>query len=168
MSVSDASRTHRSRTKRARRSESELERVGLRVTSARVKVLEVLNKAKQKHSSVHDIFLKMLQSGEEVGIATVYRALVQFTAAGLVIKHNFEHGCAVYELDQGWHHDHMMCIQCGKITEFVDQLIEERQERIAKEHGFKISDHNMTLYVDCQRKQCPNKKTRHWPSPFRK
>lgn len=131
----------------------ELRKAGLKVTLPRVKILQMLESSPQRHLSAEDVYKALLESGEDVGLATVYRVLTQFESAGLVVRHHFEGGHSVFELDQGEHHDHLVCLQCGKVLEFMDPVIEERQEAIAKEYGFKITDHSLYLYGLCQ--QCP-------------
>ena len=131
----------------------ELRKAGLKVILPRVKILQMLESSPQRHLSAEDVYKALLESGEDVGLATVYRVLTQFESAGLVVRHHFEGGHSVFELDQGEHHDHLVCLQCGKVLEFMDPVIEERQEAIAKEYGFKITDHSLYLYGLCQ--QCP-------------
>ena len=112
----------------------------------------------QQHYDLgQDVYRAMLDAEEDTGLATIYRVLTQFEAAGLVVRHNFEGGHAVFELDSGQHHDHIVCTQCGKIVEFMDKLIEQRQLNVAKEHGFKVSDHSLVLYGKCVKPQCPNR-----------
>jgi len=124
-----------------------LRKVGLKVTLPRKRILELLDKAGNKHVTADDIYRVLMQSGDDVGLATVYRVLNQFEAAGLVVKHNFEGGQAYYELDSGDHHDHMVCVETGKVTEFSNAEIERLQAEIAAEHGYEIVDHSMVLYV---------------------
>jgi len=130
----------------------ELRKAGLKVTLPRVKILQMLESSHQRHLSAEDVYKTLLESGEDVGLATVYRVLTQFESAGLVIRHHFEGGHSVFELDQGEHHDHLVCLQCGKVLEFMDPVIEARQEAIAEEHGFQITDHSLYLYGRCH--QC--------------
>ena len=127
--------------------ESDLKKAGLKVTLPRLRILELLEEQKENHLSAEDIFKGLLVLGEDVGLATVYRVLTQFEQAGIVKKNNFEDGRAVYELHQDQHHDHMICIETGKIIEFNDEIIENRQAEVAKELGYKIEDHSMVLYV---------------------
>lgn len=129
---------------------NDLKKAGLKVTLPRVKILNILEKAPQRHISAEEVYKKLLESGDDVGLATVYRVLTQFEAAGLVIRHHFEGGHAVFELDGGAHHDHLMCIKCGTIEEFVDDVIESRQEAIAKQFQFTITAHCLYLYGICQ------------------
>ena len=124
-----------------------LRKVGLKVTLPRKRILELLDKAGNKHVTADDIYRVLMQSGDDVGLATVYRVLNQFEAAGLVVKHNLEAGQAYYELNSGDHHDHMVCVDTGKVTEFSNAEIERLQAEIAAEHGYEIVDHSMVLYV---------------------
>jgi len=125
----------------------ELKKVGLKVTLPRLKVLGLLEQAEDHHMSAEDVYKALLETGDDVGLATVYRVLTQFEAAGLVLRHNFEGGHAVFELAKDDHHDHMVDTSTGKVIEFCDPLIEKRQHEIAKEHGYELVDHNLTLYV---------------------
>ena len=127
--------------------ESDLKKAGLKVTLPRLRILELLEAEKENHLSAEDIFKALLAVGEDVGLATVYRVLTQFEQAGIVKKNNFEDGRAVYELHQDQHHDHMICVDTGKIIEFNDEIIENRQSEVAKELGYQIEDHSMVLYV---------------------
>ena len=124
-----------------------LRNVGLKVTQPRKRILELLEEAGNKHVTADDIYRTLTQAGEDLGLATVYRVLNQFEAAGLVVKHNFEGGQAYYELDSGDHHDHMVCVETGKVVEFSNQEIERLQAQIASEHGFDIEDHSLVIYV---------------------
>ena len=126
-----------------------LKNVGLRVTSPRIKILTVLESGTLKHMSAEDIYDIMLQKKEDVSLATVYRVLTQFVMAGLAIKHHFSDGRAVFELDSGIHHDHLMCIKCAKVVEFIDDVIEKQQEEIALQFGFKLTSHSLQLYGVC-------------------
>ena len=125
----------------------ELRKAGLKVTHPRMRILELLERIRPRHMTAEDIYKLLLQQGDEIGLATVYRVLTQFEAAGLVLKHNFEGGHAVYELDRGEHHDHMVDIDTGKIIEFESEEIEELQHRIAAKHGYEIEEHSLVLYV---------------------
>ncbi len=125
----------------------ELKKAGLKVTLPRVKILQILENAGDHHMSADDVYRTLLEQGEDVGLATVYRVLTQFETAGLVARHHFEAGTAVFELAKGDHHDHMICLETGKVIEFVDPIIEKRQHEIAAEHGYDIEDHNLILYV---------------------
>lgn len=126
---------------------ADLKKAGLKVTLPRLKVLSLLENAEEHHMSAEDVYKALLDSGDDVGLATVYRVLTQFEAAGLVLRHNFEGGHAVFELAQDEHHDHMVDSETGKVIEFCDPVIEERQKQIAEEHGYELVDHSLTLYV---------------------
>ena len=134
----------------------EIRKAGLKVTLPRVKILELLESSSQRHVSAEDVYKMLLDKGEEIGLATVYRVLTQFEAAGLVTRHHFEGGHAVFELNQGQHHDHILCISCGRVDEFVDEVIEDRQRAIARQRGYTITDHSLHIYgkcADCQAKE---------------
>jgi Fur family ferric uptake transcriptional regulator len=124
-----------------------LRNVGLKVTQPRKRILELLEEAGNKHVTADDIYRVLIQAGEDIGLATIYRVLNQFETAGLVVKHNFEGGQAFYELDSGDHHDHMVCVETGKVIEFSNHDIERLQAQIAAEHGFEIEDHSLVIYV---------------------
>jgi len=128
----------------------ELRKAGLKVTLPRLRILEVLERSKARHLSAEEVYQQLIQAGEEVGLATVYRVLTQFEQAGLVIRHNFEDDYAVFELNQGVHHDHLVCVKCGRVEEFMDEVIEKRQAAIAKEYQFEITDHVMNIYGVCK------------------
>jgi len=125
----------------------DLRKVGLKVTHPRMRILELLEQTRPRHMTAEDIYRHLLEEGEEIGLATVYRVLTQFEAAGLVLKHNFEGGHAVYELDRGGHHDHMVDIDTGKIIEFESPEIEKLQQEIAARHGYLLEEHSLVLYV---------------------
>lgn len=125
----------------------ELRKAGLKITLPRLKILEILESAEQRHLSAEDIYRQLLDSGEEIGLATVYRVLTQFESAGLVTRHNFEGGHSVFELDDGEHHDHMVCVDTGEVVEFFSEEIERIQHEIAEQYGFELIDHNLVLYV---------------------
>jgi Fur family ferric uptake transcriptional regulator len=137
---------------------NDLRNAGLKVTLPRLKILDILADGSARHMSAEDIYKKLLVSNEDIGLATVYRVLTQFEAAGLVTRHHFEGGMAVFELNQGAHHDHIVCVDCGKVEEFMDGGIEERQHAVAKRLGFEISDHALILYGHCRKPNCPNQK----------
>ena len=124
-----------------------LRKAGLKVTQPRKRILELLDEAGNKHVTADDIYRVLIKAGEDIGLATVYRVLNQFEAAGLVVKHNFEGGQAYYELDSGGHHDHMVCVETGKVIEFSNSEIERLQSEIAAEHGYDIQDHSLVIYV---------------------
>ncbi|NCF51264.1 ferric iron uptake transcriptional regulator [Gammaproteobacteria bacterium] len=125
----------------------ELRKAGLKVTLPRLKILEIFEGSNLRHLSAEDIYRELLDSGEDIGLATVYRVLTQFEAAGLVTRHNFEGGHSVFELDDGEHHDHMVCVESGEVVEFFDEEIERLQHKMAQEHGYELLDHNLVLYV---------------------
>ena len=133
----------------------ELKKAGLKVTLPRVKILEILESSNSRHMTAEDVYRALLERGEEIGLATVYRVLTQFVNAGLAEKHHFEGGQAVFELDRGHHHDHIVCAQCGRVEEFVDETIEKCQRDIAAKQGFEITDHSLIIYGRCTRKNCP-------------
>ena len=124
-----------------------LRKAGLKVTQPRKRILELLDESGNKHVTADDIYRVLIKAGEDIGLATVYRVLNQFEAAGLVVKHNFEGGQAYYELDSGGHHDHMVCVETGKVIEFSNTEIERLQAEIAAEHGYDIEDHSLVIYV---------------------
>ena len=149
------------RQKTSTTSESDdLRNAGLKVTVPRLKILDILADGAARHLSAEDIYKKLLELNEDIGLATVYRVLTQFEAAGLVTRHHFEGGTAVFELNQGNHHDHILCVDCGRVEEFVDGGIEERQQAVAKRMGFEIRDHSLTLYGHCRKPNCPHQKHR--------
>jgi Fur family ferric uptake transcriptional regulator len=136
----------------------EIRKAGLKVTLPRVKILEVLEtSASPRHMTAEDVYKALLERGEEIGLATVYRVLTQFVNAGLVERHHFEGGQAVFELNRGSHHDHIVCAQCGHVEEFYDETIEAHQRKIAERNGFSIRDHSLIIYGDCQRPDCPRR-----------
>ena len=130
----------------------ELRKAGLKVTLPRLKILEILEGNKQRHLSAEDIYKELLETGEDIGLATVYRVLTQFETAGLVNRHNFEGGHSVFEMDEGEHHDHMVCVETGDVIEFINEDIERLQQEIARKHGFELIDHSLVLYVRPSRK----------------
>lgn len=125
----------------------ELRKAGLKVTLPRVKILEILENNEQRHLSAEDIYKELLDTGEDIGLATVYRVLTQFESAGLVARHNFEGGHSVFEVDEGEHHDHMVCVETGDVIEFMNEEIERLQHEIAHSHGYELIDHSLVLYV---------------------
>jgi len=126
---------------------SNLKQAGLKVTHPRKRILEILENERDRHLTADDIYRCLMEAREEIGLATVYRVLNQFETAGLVEKHNFESGQAYYELDSGVHHDHMVCVETGKVVEFISEEIEAAQKKIAAEHGYEIEDHSLVIYV---------------------
>ena len=134
----------------------DLQKAGLKATLPRLKILKFLEETDHRHMSAEDVYKSMLEQGEEIGLATIYRVLTQFESAGLVTRHHFEGGHSVFELDQGHHHDHILCVKCGKVDEFLDETIEERQKMIAKQKGYTITDHSLYIYgicPDCQKEE---------------
>jgi Fur family ferric uptake transcriptional regulator len=131
----------------------DLRKAGLKVTLPRLKVLEILEVSEQRHMSAEDVYKALLETGEEIGLATVYRVLTQFEGAGLVSRLSIDGGHAVFELEDGAHHDHLLCVSCNQIEEFVDEVIEERQQAIAKEKGFQMTEHSLYFYGICKRCQ---------------
>jgi Fur family ferric uptake transcriptional regulator len=129
--------------------DSDLKKAGLKVTLPRLKILQILENAKGRHLSAEDVYRILSEAGEDIGLATVYRVLTQFEEANLVIRHNFEEEHAVFELDQGIHHDHLVCVKCGRVAEFTDSIIEKRQQEVAKEAGFSMTDHSLNIYGIC-------------------
>ena len=136
---------------------SDLRKAGLKVTLPRMKILEILETSETRHMSAEDVYKVLLEGNEEIGLATVYRVLTQFEAAGLVSRHHFEGGHSVFEMNEGHHHDHIVCNQCGKVVEFFDETIERCQEKVAKKSGFSIRDHSLIIYGDCTRANCPGR-----------
>jgi len=136
---------------------TDLKKAGLKVTLPRLKILELLETVDARHLSAEDVYKKLLAIGEDVGLATVYRVLTQFETAGLVSRHHFEGGHSVFELNEGSHHDHLVCDQCGKVEEFLDNTIEKCQHKVAQEFGFKMTDHSLYIYGICPDCQKDNK-----------
>ncbi len=136
---------------------SDLRKAGLKVTLPRMKILDILSVAEPRHMSAEDIYRRLLETHEDIGLATVYRVLTQFEAAGLVTRHHFEGVTSVFELKEGDHHDHIVCLDCGKVSEFMDGAIEKRQHEMAKTHGFELTEHSMILYGRCLREKCPDR-----------
>lgn len=138
-------------------SPSDLKTIGLKATLPRLRILELFEKSDVRHLSAEDVYKLMLKEGTDTGLATVYRVLTQFEQAGLLVRHHFESGKAVFELNQGSHHDHLVCMQCGRVEEFYDAEIEKRQIKVAEDRGFRIHDHSLHIYADCTRRNCPHK-----------
>jgi Fur family ferric uptake transcriptional regulator len=136
----------------------DLRNAGLKVTLPRLKILEMLEHSPTRHLSAEEIYRRLMETGEDIGLATVYRVLTQFEAAGLVTRHHFEGGHAVFELERGHHHDHMVCIKCGHVDEFEDETIEKRQREKAELLGYRLIEHSLIMYGECLRKNCPNVK----------
>ncbi|MBU3739213.1 MAG: ferric iron uptake transcriptional regulator [Rhodoferax sp.] len=135
----------------------ELKSTGLKATLPRLKILEIFQKGGQRHMTAEDVFRLLLQERSDVGLATVYRVLAQFEQAEILTRSHFESGRAVYELNEGQHHDHLVCLDCGRVEEFFDGEIEQRQQAVAKAKGFEIADHALSLYARCLRDPCPNR-----------
>jgi len=129
---------------------SELRKAGLKVTLPRMKILDILEHTSSRHQSAEDVYKALLGTGEDIGLATVYRVLTQFEAAGLVKRHHFEGGHSVFELNEGAHHDHILCVKCGKVDEFIDDTIEKRQKAIAADLGYELTDHCLYMYGICK------------------
>lgn len=138
-------------------SPTDLKTIGLKATLPRLRILELFEKSDVRHLSAEDVYKILLKEGTDTGLATVYRVLTQFEQAGLLIRHHFESGKAVFELNAGSHHDHLVCLQCGRVEEFYDEAIEKRQTAIAKERGFTIHEHSLHIYADCVKPNCPHK-----------
>ncbi|MBI5329434.1 MAG: ferric iron uptake transcriptional regulator [Betaproteobacteria bacterium] len=136
-------------------SSQQLRTIGLKVTGPRMKILALFEKSERRHLTADDVYRMLVAEGLDVGLATVYRVLTQFEQAGLLVRQHFDNDKSVYELNQGRHHDHLLCIHCGKVEEFYDEEIERRQNAIAAERGFKLAEHALTLYVECTREGCP-------------
>ena len=135
----------------------ELKNSGLKATLPRMKVLEVFQKTEQRHMSAEDVFKVLLNEGADVGLATVYRVLMQFEQAGILSRNHFESGKAVFELNEGKHHDHLVCVDCGRVEEFFDAEIEKRQKAVAQTRGFELQDHALALYAVCTKKNCAHR-----------
>lgn len=135
----------------------ELKSSGLKATLPRIKILEIFQRSAQRHMTAEDVFKALLAEDAEIGLATVYRVLMQFEQAGLLKRSHFESGKSVFELNEGQHHDHLVCLTCGRVEEFFDAEIERRQHQIAAERGFELQDHALSLYATCVRPDCPNR-----------
>ena len=135
----------------------DLKNTGLKATLPRITILELFQKSQQRHMSAEDVYRLVLQERADIGLATIYRVLMQFEQAGLLTRSQFESGKAVYELNEGQHHDHLVCLDCGHVEEFFDADIEDRQHAIARAKGFEIADHALSLYAHCTRNPCPHK-----------
>jgi Fur family ferric uptake transcriptional regulator len=138
-------------------SPQDLKSAGLKATLPRLKIINLFESSKVRHLTAEDVYKLLLGEGLDIGLATVYRVLTQFEQAGLLVRHHFESGKAVFELNQGTHHDHLVCLQCGRVEEFYDAEIERRQVRVAQERGFTISEHALYLYADCTKPRCPHR-----------
>ncbi|MCX7693009.1 ferric iron uptake transcriptional regulator [Tepidimonas taiwanensis] len=135
----------------------ELKSTGLKATLPRLKILEIFQSGRQRHMTAEDVFKVLLEEQSDIGLATVYRVLTQFEQAGILVRSNFESGKAVYELNEGQHHDHLVCLDCGRVEEFYDAEIERRQQAIAQERGFQLQEHALSLYAHCIREDCPHR-----------
>lgn len=134
-----------------------LKSIGLKATFPRLKILELFQQTEQRHLTAEDVYRLLMDEGMDIGLATVYRVLTQFEQAGLLERHFFESGKAIFELNEGGHHDHLVCVECGAVEEFYDPEIEKRQTRVAEERGFAVKEHALYIYVECKRDQCPNR-----------
>ena len=135
----------------------DLKSSGLKATLPRIKVLEVFQKTHQRHMTAEDVYRALLAEQADVGLATVYRVLMQFEQAGILTRNHFESGKSVFELNQGQHHDHLVCLTCGRVEEFFDAAIEARQRAVAQERGFELADHSLALYAECTKASCPHR-----------
>lgn len=135
----------------------ELKSSGLKATLPRIKILEIFQQARQRHMTAEDVFKILLAEGSDIGLATVYRVLMQFEQAGILSRNHFESGKSVFELNEGQHHDHLVCLDCGHVEEFYDPQIEARQRAIAQERGFALQEHTLALYAHCRRDGCPHR-----------
>ena len=140
-------------------SPSDLKSIGLKATLPRLKILDLFEQSDKRHMTAEEVYRLLSDEGQDIGLATVDRVLTQFEQAGLLIRHHFDSDKAVFELNEGEHHDHLVCLQCGKVEEFFDSEIEKRQNRIAKERGFVIREHSLQIYADCIKEDCPNRKS---------
>jgi Fur family transcriptional regulator, ferric uptake regulator len=137
---------------------NDLKSAGLKATVPRLKIINLFETSKVRHLTAEDVYRQLLGEGLDIGLATVYRVLTQFEQAGLLVRHHFESGKAVFELNEGHHHDHLVCLQCGRVEEFYDAAIENRQKAVARERGFEITEHALYLYADCVKPRCPYRK----------
>jgi Fur family ferric uptake transcriptional regulator len=135
----------------------ELKSSGLKATLPRIKILEIFQKATQRHMSAEDVYKLLLHEDADIGLATVYRVLMQFEQAGLLTRNHFESGKSVFELNEGQHHDHLVCLTCGRVEEFIDAEIEARQRSVAKQRGFELQEHALSLYAVCTKPKCPHR-----------
>lgn len=139
---------------------SDLKSIGLKATLPRLKILDLFENSEKRHLTAEEVYRLLIAEDMDVGLATVYRVLTQFEQAGLLIRHHFDSDKAVYELNQGGHHDHLVCLQCGRVEEFFDEEIERRQKKIATQRGFSIHEHSLHLYADCTKNPCPHRTTK--------
>ena len=138
-------------------STSNLKSIGLKATAPRIKILEIFQLGRRRHMTAEDVYRELLADRQDIGLATVYRVLTQFEQAGLLKRSNFESGKAIFELDEGSHHDHLVCLQCGRVEEFFDAEIESRQQAVARARGFDLQDHALALYGNCTRQDCEHR-----------
>jgi Fur family ferric uptake transcriptional regulator len=136
----------------------DLKNAGLKATLPRLKIINLFETSKVRHMTAEDVYRQLLSEGLDIGLATIYRVLTQFEQAGILARHHFESGKAVFELNQGTHHDHLVCLQCGRVEEFHDPEIEKRQIKVARDRGFTISEHALYLYADCVKSHCPHRR----------
>ena len=144
-------------TERAMTNADELKHSGLKATLPRIRILEVFQKTAQRHMTAEDVYKALLFDGSDIGLATVYRVLMQFEHAGILSRNHFESGKSVFELNEGTHHDHLVCLDCGRVEEFFDPEIEQRQRNVAQTRGFELQDHALSMYAVCTKKNCPHK-----------
>lgn len=137
----------------------ELKSSGLKATLPRIKILEVFQKTTLRHMTAEDVYRALLAEDADIGLATVYRVLMQFEQAGLLTRSHFESGKSVFELNEGQHHDHLVCLSCGRVEEFYDPAIEARQRAVAQERGFELADHSLALYAECRKRDCPHRQS---------
>ena len=135
----------------------DLKSTGLKATLPRLKILEIFHAGRQRHMSAEDVYRELMSENQDIGLATVYRVLMQFEQAGLLTRGNFESGKAVFELNEGQHHDHLVCLDCGRVEEFLDSQIEQRQRAVAAERGFALQEHSLALYAHCTKTACPHR-----------
>ncbi|MBI1396187.1 MAG: ferric iron uptake transcriptional regulator [Betaproteobacteria bacterium] len=147
------------------RTPNDLKTMGLKATLPRLKILNLFETSEERHLTAEDVYKLLMTEGMDIGLATIYRVLTQFEQAGLLVRHHFESGKAVFELNEGGHHDHLVCLQCGHVEEFYDAEIEKRQDAIARDRGFAIHEHSLQLYAYCHRPNCPNRKGHAHRSP---
>lgn len=136
---------------------ADLKNIGLKATLPRLKILEIFQNTEVRHLTAEDVYRHLLNENLDIGLATVYRVLTQFEQAGLLSRSNFESGKAVFELNEGHHHDHLVCLDCGRVEEFCDKDIEERQQMIAKKYGFALQEHSLAMYGSCTKDPCPHR-----------
>ncbi|MEY2655937.1 MAG: hypothetical protein RLZZ524_2965 [Pseudomonadota bacterium] len=138
----------------------ELKSSGLKATLPRIKILEVFQRATERHMTAEDVYKLLLAEGSDIGLATVYRVLMQFEQAGILTRNHFESGKSIFELNEGQHHDHLVCMDCGRVEEFFDPQIERRQHEIALERGYRLQEHSLALYAQCTKVDCPHRQTK--------